>query len=63
MLRMISELCCSVEVLREDAVGTLKNRLQKGLDALGAAAYAVANMQSEPAPQRGRSRQWWLECF
>ena len=32
----------------QDAVGTLKNRLQKGLDALGAAAYAVANMQSEP---------------
>lgn len=31
----------------EDAVGTLKNRLQKGLDALGAAAYAVANMQTE----------------
>ena len=31
----------------KDAVGTLKNRLQKGLDALGAAAYAVANMQTE----------------
>ena len=37
--------CC------QDAVGTLKNRLQKGLDALGAAAYAVANMQSEPGAQ------------
>ena len=36
-----------VLALRRDAVGTLKNRLQKGLDALGAAAYAVANMQTE----------------
>ena len=30
----------------------LKNRLQKGLDALGAAAYAVANMQTEPGAKR-----------
>jgi len=33
--------------LRRSAVGTLKMRLQKGLDALAAAAYAVANMQTE----------------
>merc|ERR1719230_1759690 len=36
-----------VLALRRDAVGTLRNRLQKGLDALGAAAYAVANMEDE----------------
>jgi len=33
--------------LRRNAVGTLKSRLQKGLDALGSAAYAVANMEQE----------------
>ena len=38
---------CPNQSSSEDAVGTLKNRLQKGLDALGAAAYAVANMQTE----------------
>eukprot|EP00930_Biecheleria_cincta_P008311 TRINITY_DN10972_c0_g5_i1.p1 TRINITY_DN10972_c0_g5~~TRINITY_DN10972_c0_g5_i1.p1 ORF type:complete len:3933 (-),score=932.09 TRINITY_DN10972_c0_g5_i1:47-11569(-) len=36
-----------VLAMRRDSVGTLKLRLQKGLDALGAAAYAVANMQTE----------------
>jgi len=36
-----------VLALRRGAVGTLRNRLQKGLDALGAAAYAVANMENE----------------
>eukprot|EP00929_Paragymnodinium_shiwhaense_P087545 TRINITY_DN476_c0_g3_i1.p1 TRINITY_DN476_c0_g3~~TRINITY_DN476_c0_g3_i1.p1 ORF type:complete len:2301 (-),score=755.59 TRINITY_DN476_c0_g3_i1:246-6980(-) len=33
--------------LRRDAVGTLRNRLQKGLDALGQAAVAVATMEDE----------------
>jgi len=33
--------------LRRNTVGTLRNRLQKGLDALQAAAYAVANMETE----------------
>jgi len=36
-----------VLALRRDFVGTLKNRLQKGLDALGSAAHAVATMQIE----------------
>jgi dynein heavy chain len=33
--------------IRRTAVGTLRNRLQKGLDALGQAAWAVANMENE----------------
>lgn len=32
---------------RRNAVGTQRNRLQKGLDALGQAAYAVANMEED----------------
>ena len=43
-------VCAGAKRALQDAVGTLKNRLQKGLDALGAAAYAVANMQSELEP-------------
>ena len=33
--------------MRRDKVGKLRNRLQKGLDALGQAAWAVANMEKE----------------
>eukprot|EP00928_Gymnodinium_smaydae_P008329 TRINITY_DN13035_c1_g3_i1.p1 TRINITY_DN13035_c1_g3~~TRINITY_DN13035_c1_g3_i1.p1 ORF type:complete len:2552 (-),score=764.33 TRINITY_DN13035_c1_g3_i1:28-7683(-) len=33
--------------IRRDAVGTLRDRLQAGLNALGQAAYAVANMETE----------------
>jgi len=33
--------------MRRDRVGTQRTRLQKGLDALGAAAYAVANMEND----------------
>jgi len=36
-----------VLAIRRNEVGTLRNRLQKGLDALGQAAWAVANMEKE----------------
>jgi len=36
-----------VLAIRRDAVGTSRTRLQRGLDALGSAAYAVANMENE----------------
>jgi len=42
-------ISCYKKVLgmRRAAVGKLRNRLQKGLDALGQAAWAVANMEKE----------------